>query len=37
MLVGRHTGRYVTGEVNRWVCMLVGRLLGRYLGRPVAG
>ena len=29
MLVGRHTGRYVTGEVDRWVCMLVGRLLGK--------
>ena len=29
MLVGKHTGRKVTGEVDRWVCMLVGRLLGR--------
>ena len=29
MLIGRHTGRYVTGEVDRWVCMLVGRLLGK--------
>ena len=33
MLVGRHTG----GEVDRWVYVLVGRLLGRYLGRLVAG
>ena len=29
MLIGRHTGRQVTGDVDRWVCMLVGRLLGR--------
>ena len=29
MLVGRHTGSLVTWEVDRWVCMLVGRLLGR--------
>ena len=29
MLVGRHTGRKVTGKVDNWVCMLVGRLLGR--------
>ena len=29
MLVCRHTDRYVTGEVDRWVSMLVGRLLGR--------
>ena len=28
MLVGKHTGRYVTGEIDRWGCMLVGRLLG---------
>ena len=27
----------MTGEVDRWVCMLVGMLLGRYLGRSVAG
>ena len=25
--IDRHTGRLVTGEVDRWVCMLVGRLL----------
>ena len=36
MLVGRHTDKLVTGEVDRWVCMLVSRLLGRYLGRSVA-
>ena len=29
MLVGRHTGSLVTGEVDRWLCMLVGRLLRR--------
>ena len=29
MLVVRHTGRKVTGKADRWVCMLVGRLLGR--------
>ena len=29
MLIGRHTGRYVTGEVDRWVCMRLGRLLDR--------
>ena len=29
MLIGQHIGRKVTGEVDRWVCMLVGRLLGR--------
>ena len=27
----------MTGEVDRWVCKLVGRLIGRYLGRSVAG
>ena len=29
MLVGRHTGRKMTGKVDRWFCKLVGRLLGR--------
>ena len=27
----------MTGEVHRWVCMLVGRLLGQQIGRSVAG
>ena len=27
----------MTGEVDRWVCMLVGRLLGMQIGRSVAG
>ena len=27
----------MTGEVDRWVCMLVGRLLGRQIASSVAG